>query len=606
MRRTAGNTTTTIGAADIHQYVFRDHIGHRHGAAGGIGSSSTSRRYVEDKEEEQTALRYMEEWVLDFLVLLYEPFFWLFRLVGWTVVSIFDRIMNYRANYGKPEDGGGDTELQQLQQAALAALAGSGATTAHPNGHAAPQAEVVPFLPYAQEVAAIPVGNHTVDGVATPRVSVDSMSTLSNSDLRPLTKIVSADTTTGIINDNTGLPTTTSTVAAAAAAVTANGTDHVEFEMVFNPNAATSLEQASAKKKRSRLSSSSDEEEEEEEDDDIDSMAEGKRRKKQRRSRSSRSTKHRKGSSERKRKRKATTAEPSSSRSRIGIKTSSGSRRRRSSSKRRRQRRRTNMEYYDDDSENYDGSRDESSSEDDNDDESVSTINGIGRKNKHNDNSGSGAEDSSYKKNKKLYTELPQDEIDLPPAYREKVLQVGYCEWNRKTLPCIIVSPFDFEKDSSMHKTWFTMARKHLKKYKRLDGHHKDGEDGGAATYISLDLMVFWYIDRTYSIVPANKFIPYEVGKHKYWKELPSSIQRKQQQEKALNRNETMIVEGLEEFKQQVALPSHERTHPDKVVGVVDGTPNNKEPVEKATRHNRAAKQLQGRLNDYEYENTPK
>eukprot|EP00797_Seminavis_robusta_P036232 Sro919_g220080.2 (620) ;mRNA; f:484-2343 len=169
-------------------------------------------------------------------------------------------------------------------------------------------------------------------------------------------------------------------------------------------------------------------------------------------------------------------------------------------------------------------SDDDSSSEDDSDDDSSSS---------------SGPLD---------YSQLPTRPSELPPAYTKKIHAVGFAPWNRKVLPCMIASPFDFLEDSSFQKVWMTTARKHLKEHGALDA----GE---------LPYMVYWFTDNSYAVVPPKKFVDYEDAEEK-WKQKPTALVQKLQRGKPLNRRETMVMDGLEEAAESAQCPAKHRTHP--------------------------------------------
>ncbi|CAB9524426.1 expressed unknown protein [Seminavis robusta] len=146
------------------------------------------------------------------------------------------------------------------------------------------------------------------------------------------------------------------------------------------------------------------------------------------------------------------------------------------------------------------------------------------------------------------YSQLPTRPSELPPAYTKKIHAVGFAPWNRKVLPCMIASPFDFLEDSSFQKVWMTTARKHLKEHGALDA----GE---------LPYMVYWFTDNSYAVVPPKKFVDYEDAEEK-WKQKPTALVQKLQRGKPLNRRETMVMDGLEEAAESAQCPAKHRTHP--------------------------------------------
>ena len=172
------------------------------------------------------------------------------------------------------------------------------------------------------------------------------------------------------------------------------------------------------------------------------------------------------------------------------------------------------------------------------------------------------------------FTELPKTTEDLPASYSAKFHKIGFGYWNRKHLPCIITSPFDFEPGSTFYKAWMTMAKNHLKQYARLDsgtlattrqsqrGKSADEKLDDGEPF--LPLLVYWFTDRTYSVIPAEKFTPWSRGKQ-CWKEVTPAIARKLQKDMKLNATERLINDGLKEAKEQANQSLKDRWHPEQL-----------------------------------------
>jgi hypothetical protein len=142
---------------------------------------------------------------------------------------------------------------------------------------------------------------------------------------------------------------------------------------------------------------------------------------------------------------------------------------------------------------------------------------------------------------------LPQKEEDLPQAYRDKFNTIGFAIWRKKSLPCMIISPFDFDENSETRKLWFTMARRHLKRFKSLE----IGE---------MQYVVYWYSDITYSLVPADKFVKYEDAPEEI-KTIPGKIMKKIEDGEDLTKKEKFIFDGLELQREELVKPKDRRLH---------------------------------------------
>jgi len=134
----------------------------------------------------------------------------------------------------------------------------------------------------------------------------------------------------------------------------------------------------------------------------------------------------------------------------------------------------------------------------------------------------------------------------IPEYIKKDFRQIGFTKWGKQMLPVIELGPYDVEP-GCVRNQWikmFTNCTRSKRNPSRL---------------------VMWYgtvwenRSEAYSFVAKTKVTSYEAGKAKGYHKLPSTLHRKISEGKELTEKEKFYVQGLDQMKKDVELPSDQR-----------------------------------------------